>query len=39
MLYSLASASGRLVQLARTPALQAGGRRFKSYIAHFLKEL
>ena len=26
--------SGRLAQLVRAPALQAGGRRFESYIAH-----
>ncbi len=25
---------GRLAQLVRAPALQAGGRRFESYIAH-----
>ena len=28
---------GRLAQLVRAPALQAGGRRFESYIAHHLK--
>ena len=27
---------GRLAQLVRAPALQAGGRRFESYIAHHL---
>jgi hypothetical protein len=26
--------NGRLAQLVRAPALQAGGRRFESYIAH-----
>lgn len=26
--------SGRLAQLVRAPALQAGGHRFESYIAH-----
>ena len=25
---------GRLAQLVRAPALQAGGHRFESYIAH-----
>ena len=28
--------NGRLAQLVRAPALQAGGRRFESYIAHHL---
>ena len=27
---------GRLAQLVRAPALQAGGHRFESYIAHHL---
>ena len=26
--------NGRLAQLVRAPALQAGGHRFESYIAH-----
>jgi hypothetical protein len=34
---ALASApSGRLAQLVRAPALQAGGRRFESCTAHHL---
>ena len=28
------SNDGRLAQLVRAPALQAGGHRFESYIAH-----
>ena len=28
--------NGRLAQLVRAPALQAGGHRFESYIAHHL---
>ena len=31
------SLSGRLAQLARAPALQAGSHRFKSCIAHYTK--
>ena len=30
------SVNGRLAQLVRAPALQAGGHRFESYIAHHL---
>ena len=30
--------SGGLAQLARAPALQAGGQRFESVILHILKE-
>ena len=30
---------GLLAQLVRAPALQAGGRRFNSYITHHLLEL
>ena len=29
-------AQGRLAQLVRAPALQAGGHRFESYIAHHI---
>jgi|HubBroStandDraft_1064217.scaffolds.fasta_scaffold09691_5 hypothetical protein len=37
---SIASArSGRLAQLVRAPALQAGGRRFESCTAHHLSDL
>ena len=36
MLYLITSTEvfGRLAQLVRAPALQAGGHRFESYIAH-----
>ena len=30
---------GGLAQLARAPALQAGGQRFESVILHLLKEI
>ena len=30
---------GRLAQLVRAPALQAGGHRFESYIAHHNAEI
>ena len=32
--YILKCMYGRLAQLVRAPALQAGGHRFESYIAH-----
>ena len=32
----LSTGQGRLAQLVRAPALQAGGRRFESYIAHHI---
>ena len=31
---SVSTTFGRLAQLVRAPALQAGGHRFESYIAH-----
>ena len=34
--YILKCMYGRLAQLVRAPALQAGGHRFESYIAHHL---
>ena len=33
---SVSTTFGRLAQLVRAPALQAGGHRFESYIAHHL---
>ena len=30
---------GRLAQLVRAPALQAGGHRFESYISHHFAEI
>ena len=35
----LAETHGGLAQLARAPALHAGGHRFDSDILHFLKKL
>ena len=34
----LQAAIGGLAQLARAPALQAGGQRFESVILHYLRE-
>ena len=36
MLYLITLTCGRLAQLVRAPALQAGGHRFESYIAHHM---
>ena len=35
-IYVLTYMFGRLAQLARAPALQAGGHRFESYSVHHL---
>ena len=36
VLLNMSRGFGRLAQLVRAPALQAGGHRFESYIAHHL---
>ena len=38
-MFLMARKCGRLAQLVRAPALQAGGHRFESYIAHHFAEM